>query len=789
MKKKIVLLLLSLCFIGLGYAQNLSVIDPELQQLLEQKSNELISINIIMKSHIDAKKLDTRRETFSDKDAMRKAVMKEFKSFSEASQSNVLSILNAETRSSRVANVKSHWITNMINCEATSDVIYQLSECQDIEAIIYNKTEYMLFDEEKQAVSSTRGMTESVTKVNADDVWNLGFTGKGITVALLDTGVNIDHIDLKDHLWDGGEEYPNHGFNTMDNNHNITDKEGHGTHCAGIICGDGTSGTQTGIAPDATLMCIKVLGDNGEGTIEAIVSGIEFSIENGADVLNLSLGSRFPNAYISKIYRETFVNLLEFEILGVAAAGNDRHLIDTYPVPKNINTPANCPPAWIHPDQQGVIGGTSSIISVGAVDNNDIQTYFSSEGPVTWLGSEWNDYSYDKSNEIEENWLCYDRNYFTDNVGVNGNMSWAIMFPPTKLQQYAGGKLTKIATYDSDYYNGKILIYQGGELPENGTLIHSQSYICYGTGDFVDIALDVELPIDESQNLWIVLETDEGVAYPAASCPMTDDPNGRWFKYKGVWKDIKEYGYSNTWLLRAYVDNFENPIAKTNEEEMHTGLIRPDVVAPGLNIISADNKNNNGHMTQSGTSMAAPCVTGIIALMKEKNPDITPAEICEILETTAVKLSAKKNNKTGSGRVDALAAVEKTEEAEEEDEENDENVQDTTSISKKIYDSKITIYPNPATEELFIATGMNVEEIAIYDIYGRLCCTDALNASTSNASTLNATTSDAMDTFNVSVQDLAMDTFNVSVRDLETGIYFINIKTDKGNVVRRFVKK
>ncbi len=82
------------------------------------------------------------------------------------------------------------------------------------------------------------------------------------------------------------------------------------------------------------------------------------------------------------------------------------------------------------------------------------------------------------------------------------------------------------------------------------------------------------------------------------------------------------------------------------------------------------------------------------------------------------------------------------------------------------------IYPNPVKDELTIATEMNVEEIAIYDIYGRLCRTDASNASTSNASTSNT-----------------MDTFNVSVRDLNSGIYFINIKTDKGNIVKRFIKK
>lgn len=80
--------------------------------------------------------------------------------------------------------------------------------------------------------------------------------------------------------------------------------------------------------------------------------------------------------------------------------------------------------------------------------------------------------------------------------------------------------------------------------------------------------------------------------------------------------------------------------------------------------------------------------------------------------------------------------------------------------------SNLNIYPNPVENELFIATEMNVEEIAIYDINGRLC-TDASNASTST-----------------------MDTFNVSVRicNLKDGVYFIKIKTDNGNIVKKFIK-
>ncbi len=96
--------------------------------------------------------------------------------------------------------------------------------------------------------------------------------------------------------------------------------------------------------------------------------------------------------------------------------------------------------------------------------------------------------------------------------------------------------------------------------------------------------------------------------------------------------------------------------------------------------------------------------------------------------------------------------------------------------------SSINIYPNPVENELFLATEMNVESIAIYDIYGRLCCTDASNASTSNASTSNASTLNASTTG-------AMDTFNLPVQNLEAGVYFVKVVTSEGEIVKRFVKK
>lgn len=757
MRKTIILLLISFCIINFCHAQKQCRIDPELQQILKQKDNELISVNIILKKQIEAEKLGCKRQAFSDKSSKRDAVLKEFKNFSEASQADVLSTLQSGTRSDFVKDIKCHWITNMINCKASADVIYELSQHPDVAAIAYNKKEYMLFNEKAYKAEAVRGMTENITKVNADDVWKQGYTGKGVIVSILDTGINTEHIDLKDHLWDGGSEYPNHGYNTANNSHDVSDDDGHGTHCAGIICGDGTSGTQTGIAPDATLMCIKVLDENGEGSIDAIVSGIEFSVEHGADVLSLSLGASYPDMFTSSIHRNTFTNLLEFDILAAIAAGNDRDKIDIFPIPRNINAPGNCPPAWIHPDQRANAGGTSSVICVGAVDYSDNAAYFSSEGPVTWLGSEWDDYHIDMASDIDPEWLSYDNGLFYTGIGGMDSFSWSVMFPPSKLQNHENGELTKVAMYDCMAHSGDIEIYQGGNTPDKGTLLHTQPYSCVGLNDFAEFYLETPLAIDHTKNLWIVMKSDEGMYGPAPVCGITNDPNGRWIGWESDtgmgWYDMSSLNLNYTWMLRAFVTNYSGEVTALSEDDKF-GLIRPDVCAPGVNVISCTHNANNEFVRMSGTSMATPCVAGTIALLLEKYPNLTPAQLCEALETSAVKLTEKKDNRTGSGRIDAMATFNFF--GNEEDEEDEEG-QDVTTIYHE--SSYVNIHPNPTNDKLYIETEMEVVEVSVYDVYGR-----KLSA--------------------VGYQQSVVD-----VAELNSGVYFIKIKTNGKEIIKQFIKQ
>ena len=585
--KRHLLLLLSLLAFQLGFAQNYNVIEPELQEVLGQKGNDMISVNIILKSEVDINNLRNNVRGISDAKTHRQALVSEFKSFTEQSQKDIMSILEKGESEGEIKNIKTHWLSNMITCTASKNYIYNLSERAEIKIIGYNELQFLLWNENAKTTEVQRGLTQNIKHVNADKVWKEGYNGDGILVGVIDTGVNF-HKDLEKNLWDGGEEYPNHGYNTFEDSHDIHDGFNHGTHCAGIICGDGTSGTQTGIAPGATVMCIKVMDDAGSGDANSVCSGIEFAIEHGADVLNMSLG--FPNASMStkEALRRTYVNALESNVAIVTAVGNDGMLNLTFPVPNSVRVPGGCPPPWLHPDQQVNAGGLSACIAVSAVDNTNTVAAFSSKGPFTWQTSSYADYPYLPGREI--------------------------------------------------------------------------------------------------------------------------------------------------------------------------GLIRPDVCAPGVDIISCN--NSGGYIIMDGTSQAAPCVTGVVCLMLQKKPYLTPAQICEALETSATKLSETKSNETGSGCVNALLALEEIEDYENLNGNDPDSIEELTSA--------VNIYPNPVNDILYIETLTQTQTqtqtqtltVEIYDAFGR------------QWSTVNGQ------------QSLSID-----VSNLNSGVYFVKINTANGNIVNKFIKK
>jgi subtilisin family serine protease len=147
--------------------------------------------------------------------------------------------------------------------------------------------------------------------VGAEIAWKKT-KGKGIKVAVLDTGVDADHPDLVENV--------KASVDFTGSKYGAEDMQGHGSHCAGIIGGSMDGRGMVGVAPEVELYCAKVLGDNGTGGFDAIMKGIKWAIEQEVDVISMSLGiaSRPP-----EIVHTVIKQAIAKGIIILAATGNE----------------------------------------------------------------------------------------------------------------------------------------------------------------------------------------------------------------------------------------------------------------------------------------------------------------------------------------------------------------------------------------------------------------------------------------------------------------------------------
>jgi subtilisin len=182
-----------------------------------------------------------------------------------------------------------------------------------------------------------------VERIRADRVWE-STAGQNVKIAILDTGIDSAHSDLAGVVAAG--------YNFVDNNSDYTDGHGHGTHVAGIAAALKNGIGYIGVSHQARLIVGKVLGDDGIGYVSDVVEGIKWSRSQGAQVINLSLGS----THKSKVLEDVISKAVNAGVIVVAAAGN------------------NNGGALLYPAAYG------SVISVGASDSKDNLASFSAIG-------------------------------------------------------------------------------------------------------------------------------------------------------------------------------------------------------------------------------------------------------------------------------------------------------------------------------------------------------------------------------------------------------------------------
>ena len=178
--------------------------------------------------------------------------------------------------------------------------------------------------------------------IGLPSIWNKPFvTDKRPVIAIIDTGVDTEHPDLKDNMWVNEKEKNGvigkdddgngiiddiHGYDFVNQTGGMADFNGHGTHCAGIAAAVGHNGIGiTGANPDALIMPITVMQSDGTGDVATIIKGIDYAAANGADVISMSLGG-----YGYSIAEEQALGKAYATAVIVAAAGNDGHDLTGY---------------------------------------------------------------------------------------------------------------------------------------------------------------------------------------------------------------------------------------------------------------------------------------------------------------------------------------------------------------------------------------------------------------------------------------------------------------------------
>jgi len=527
------------------------------------------------------------------------------------------------------------------------------------------------------AVSGRGGVAPSnggaATEVQAKNVWaqtatSKAGTGYGVKVAVIDTGIDYTHDDFVrngdvtfptakvvagyDLVGDdyapgngGIYELPQPDSDPMDCS--IDDGGGHGTHVAGTIAGYGikangdtygiasterytsTLNTSTfilapGMAPLASLIAIRVFGC--DGSTELTADGIEKAVALGANVINLSLGSPYG---IKGGAEQAAINAAEKAgVTVVIAAGNDG-------------------------DQPFLVASPSTedgAISVAALDDRALypgakltfgSAVLGGASPVAFLNTNVFDLSTPASGDIKSLFTIADGTVYSlgcPTVGDDGTPYGALLWDDTadlagKIVVLRRGTCTFKEKVDAMIAEGAV-----GVIILQSTSVLSTDQASYPPfqGPSTPTAA---IPV-------LMLNGTGGTALAAALTDATTPLEGTEVTISALAAGIANPNYHT-------VADFSSGGPRWGDL-----ALKPELAAPGVDIVSAASGSTDGVAWFSGTSMATPVVAGVAALVKQANPKWTPALIKSALINTAKSVGSNVLLRSvGAGRVNALNAV------------------------------------------------------------------------------------------------------------------------------------
>ncbi|GAA0453403.1 S8 family serine peptidase [Alkalibacillus silvisoli] len=490
------------------------------------------------------------------------------------------------------------YVFSGFSVEVQQNEIRDLAAVEGVNAVYPNVTHEaeILESTEIGAHEISPNMMDSAPHIGANDAWEeLGYTGDGVTVAVIDTGADYTHPDLQHAFGD----YK--GWDFVDNNDDPQetpaddprgDATNHGSHVAGTVAANGEI---KGVAPDATLLAYRVLGPGGSGATDDVIAGIERAVEDGADVMNLSLGntSNDPD-FATSIALD---NAMADGVVAVASNGNSG------PADWTVGSP----------------GTSRDAISVGATE-------------LPYM-------TYDSSMSTPSG---YD--YSTANVmGHPGEEALMALNEGEFEFEYVG--LGAPSDFDGVDMEGKIALIERGEYAfvekaENAKEAGAVGAVIFNNepGEQPDVP-GMAVPT-------IKLSQDDG------SVMLQELESGN----NTVSFDLAESG-----MMGETVADFSSRGPVTD-----TWMIKPDVSAPGVNIVSTVPTHNPddpyGYAAMQGTSMSAPHVAGAAALLVQANPNWDTQEVKGALMNTAETLYDENgdrypHNTQGAGSIRVVEAI------------------------------------------------------------------------------------------------------------------------------------
>lgn len=425
MYKKIYLLTSVILFSALSVCAGTKINPYLMEELNKNTDNSFIPVYITFNNPLVLQDFaDIPYDT--PKQERRKIVIERLMRHANITQQRVKNFLGS--RNTEIENMEVLWIVNAISFKAAPNLIYALDAANYPEITGINldpqyPAELLIDDIITPAPFNLLAAEPGIVLMNADDCWALGNKGWGVKVANADDGFWWKHPDLVKGIWQNLGEDANHNGMTIiwasgtgssidpgdvngiddDGNGKVDDFIGwdygtnsgtittasHGSATLGHVIGDGTMGTQTGVAPWAKCMIMR----NPSGYTQQI-SAFQYSLQMGMDVVTSSLSFKWyfnPKPDYSLVRQATDMSLAG----GMIHANSTSNDGNSTGIPHNISS-AGCNPApWRHPDQLK-IGNLSGVIGVGNVHvNTDVIYSTSPWGPTTWGNwALWATYTY-----------------------------------------------------------------------------------------------------------------------------------------------------------------------------------------------------------------------------------------------------------------------------------------------------------------------------------------------------------------------------------------------------------